>query len=98
MKEIIIKLTAKEVFGILRGGVRKAGRRKAFGAFELNPKINKQVEAQLTKDEIDELYTEWKACATVETPTPPKKKVIKKTTPKITPSGYPSSRNVLGDF
>ena len=96
-KEITIKLTPREAFAIQQAGVRKLGRRKKFETIGLKLKFQKQVCKKITAQQLDELIREWKSFSVIEQPEP-KKKVIKKQPPKKSPSGIPSSRDVLGDF
>jgi len=79
MKDIVIVFTAREAFGLMRGGVRKQGRRKAFGAFGLSDKVHKAIQETLTVEEYETLKAEWLKLekempdVTLSKPKPPKK-------------------------
>jgi len=97
MKELIIKLSDREVYAICNAGIREVSRRKQFGTFGLCDKIRKQMFEQITKEEVDALHTEWRSFKSELPATEPKKERPKKIAPPIV-APKKQGKMVIGEF
>jgi len=87
---IKIELTEREWFGLTQVAIGGKSKRKQFGAFELVPKISKQLIPQLTEEQIKTLKEEWQAIKSELPATTPKKV---KNRPNMTPLAAPKRIN-----
>jgi phenylalanine-4-hydroxylase len=81
-KEIVIILTARQWFAITHGGIRKHGRRKAFGAGNLSSQIDDQLKKEITQKQYEDLKKEWLSLASMfPAETQKKNKIARKQNP-----------------